>query len=188
EEIKSARNGLGGFLIAGFSVGRTCQIFSRKPGTCGRLLLGAWVVGIGIQWFYFTGHVDKYGPIDATPFELLLLIQAVLWVVDCISMLAKKRQPGDKELGVGLLSNLLPKSSLFVSGLISDVVTGLAIYGLLIAVESPVQANWYLAITVWIVFCHFCIAFKAFTYRQRVRAAVKRSKRWRKDVKGRHYV
>lgn len=189
EEIKSIRNGIGGFLLAGFTVGRTLQVFSRAPGSCGVLLHFAWIVGIFIQGFYFIGHVETHGRVDASPYELLICIQVMLWVIGLIITLrsdvrSKKIDP--RYLGRGVLKANFPKANDVLIGVVSDILQGLLIIGFFNLVGSPVQAGWYKFILVWVLVCHACAYLRGWSYRRRVRSAMKRSASWREDVRGRH--
>ena len=191
EEIKSARNGFGGLLIAGFALARTLQVFSRTPGSCGVLLLAAWLAAVAVQAVYFQGHIEKHGVIDATPYHWMLVAQSLPWSVGCLMTVfrSRRRRPiPDRELGRGILSSHLPKLSITAAGVVSDIAIGCVLIVALHLLGSPVQAGWYQVITGWAVFCHSCVFLRGWSYRQRVRAAAKRSKSWRNDVRGRHHV
>ena len=188
DEIKSVRNGIGGFLIAGFTVSRTLQIFSRKPGSSGIMLLLAWIPAAFIQHFYFLGCVENYGRTDATPYELLILVQLAMWFCGVLIFLSRNKAPKHRSLGNGLLGKLFPHTAPNKVGIISDAAIGLLLIVLLHALQSPTQAGWYQAITCWTLFCHGCIYLHGWSLRQRVKAAKRRAKHWRKDVRGRHHL
>ena len=188
EEIKSVRNGLGGFLIAGFALGRTSQIFSRVPGSSGALLMIGWLAGVFIQGFYFYGYTENYGWTDATPFEALIAVQAVVWIAGCVLLLLRKRPTRGSDLGIGMLVRFCPTLGKQNCGVLSDLCVGLLLAGILFAINSPVQAQWYLVITAWISFCHLCAFLRQWSYQLGMRAAARRARSWQKDVRGRHYL
>lgn len=191
EEIKSAKNGIGGLLMIGFSVARTIQVFSRVPGTAGVTMLMIWMLGIGLQAAYLIGHEEKFGQVDATECVWLIVAQLGWWTLGAIRELFRtKRQTqiAVNEPGRGVLCRLLPFVSHDMGGAISDVVIGALLVVGLHAVGSPIQAGTYQVILGLTVFCHLCVFGQRLSYRLRVNAARKRARNWKKDVRGRHYV
>jgi len=186
EEIKSIRNGVGGLLIAGFALGRTCQIFSRSPGSCGVILQFAWIAAVAVQGFYFYGHAEKYGPIDAVPYGWLLAVQGFLWIIGVFK--TRPRCAGIKDLGRGILAKYLPKLKPTICGILSDLIVCGLLIALFLLMNCPVQANWYKVMAGWILLCHASSALLVWNYRLRLKEARSRAKSWRKDIKGRHYL
>ncbi|MEM8669445.1 MAG: hypothetical protein AAGG48_18110 [Planctomycetota bacterium] len=191
EEIKSARNGLGAFLIAGFAVGRNIQVFSRQPGTAGLYLLVAWPLGAALCGFYLFGHAEKYGEIDKIHPAWLLALQGGLWALGALmtgwNAIFGKRIP-DQELGKGFLFRHSSRLTKRAAGAASDLIIGLCLLGVLYALNSPVQARCYAAILGWLQLCHLCVFLRDWLFRIRLRETKQRARRWHKDVRGRHYV
>lgn len=186
EEIKSARNGLGLVLILGFSLGRTSQIFSRKPGTSGVIFQFAWVFGAAVQAAWFFSVTDQYGQTDAIPYGWILGIQGFFWLRDIC-----KKQPrriGFKHLGTGVFEEKLTRLSPAAAGVVSDILVSLFIAMIFHLLQCPMQSGWYLTITAWISFCHACVVLQGWIYRIRLGDARRRAKHWQNDVKGRHYL
>lgn len=191
EEINSAKNGIGGLLIIGFSVARTIQIFSRVPGTAGVTHLATFFLGSGLQAFYLVGHQQQYGRVDATDFQWLLVAQFACWFVGFAALMVRGRKSPrirPNEAGRGLLSRYLPFLSHDVAGVVSDTLVGAALIGILYAIGSPIQANTYIVILGLTLFCHACVLGQRFSYRQRVRYAQRRAAKWPERVSGRHYL
>ncbi|MCD0458130.1 hypothetical protein [Roseiconus lacunae] len=191
EEIKSARNGISGFLMLGFAVGRTVQIFSRRPGTSGLWMLVAWLPGVGLQGFYLAGHAQKYGRTDATPFEWLIAFQALIWMyclVVAVLQATFRTSPPMKDIGTGVLGRYLPISLQNQSDPLSDAVVGIVLIMGLHLIGSPVQAGTYQVIVGWIMICHCCVFYRDWSFRQRMRQTKARAGRWHEDVRGRHHL
>ncbi|RCS46477.1 hypothetical protein DTL42_16095 [Bremerella cremea] len=191
EEIRSIRNGIGGFLIAGFAMGRTLQIFSRSPGSAGSILVAAWAFAVFVQGYYLHGHTQLHGRIDAIPFELLIAAQVVWWLVGLVLTFVHilyRTQARDSDLGRGVLSCYFPRLSTTAAGIVSDVGIGLALAALLRLFASPVQSNWYLIMVGWILICHFAFFLHQWYLRKRVHAAKLRSAGWRTEVRGRRQL
>ena len=189
EERKSLRNGIGGFLMAGFAMGRTLQIFSRTPGSVGAILVVAWAGAAFMQGYYLHGHVQTYGRIDAIPFELLIAVQVVWWLVGLVLTFGHvlyRTQPRDSDLGRGILSFYLPQLSPADVGIVSDVAVGLSLAGVLRLCASPIQSNWYLAMVAWILICHVALFLHQWNLRRRIREAKQRAVGWRAEVRRNH--
>lgn len=183
EEIKSAKNGLGGLLIGGFTAGRTIQVFSRVPGTSGGIVTMLWLIGFFLQSYYLFGHREKYGEVDAIPYELFLLTQGAWWCVHLLCGFFGPRR-SDYELGRGILCRFLPMYSHEAGGVISDVFVGMGLIGVLHLLDCPTQASTYYMILGLTLFCHVCVAGQKKSYELRLNAARKRAKNWHKDVRG----
>lgn len=191
EEIKSARNGLGGFLIAGFAVSRNIQIFSRQPGTAGLHLILAWPVGAGLCGFYLYGHAEKFGEIDSLHPAWLLALQGIVWAAGVLITIWNSffgRRISVQELGEGFLFRTSHRLSRRATGIGSDLVVGTALVAVLFALDSPVQARCYLVILGCLSMCHACVLVRDLLYRLRIRDAKRRAGRWHEDVRGRHYL
>ena len=189
EEIKNARNGIGGFLIAGLAVCRTLQVFSRIPGSSGLWLSLAWMAGTVIQGFYLYGHVQKYGRIDAIPFEAFLTLQYLWWLADVavrIWLSRKQSKPARLYQGRGVFFRHWMRDD--IAGPASDVVVGLGLILFFRLFGCPTLANWYSVILGWTVFCQGFLFAHELWLRLRIRAARRRATRWQKDIRGRHYV
>lgn len=191
EEVKSARNGIGGFLMLGFALGRTLQVFSRRPGSSGLWLLLAWLLGVSLQGFYLIGHAEKFGRVDATPFEWLLAAQALAWLfcfaIACAQAIGR-RLPPMNEVGAGILEKYLPKTMRRHAGIISDALIGGVLIVGLRQLGSPVQAGTYQVIVGWVMACHAGVFYRNWVFQQRIRSAKYRALHWHKDVRGRHHL
>lgn len=192
EEAKSAKNGIGGLLMIGFSVARAIQVFSRVPGTAGVYHYATFFVGIGLQAVYLIGHQEKYGRVDATDFRWLIFAQLACWFVAILCELVRtvRRSPRIQPTysGRGILCQYLPSLTTDVGGIISDVAVAAGLIALLHAIGSSVQANTYKVILGLTMFCHACVHGQRFSYRQRVRYARRRARHWPNDVRGRHHL
>ncbi|MCA9178415.1 MAG: hypothetical protein KDB14_28335 [Planctomycetales bacterium] len=192
DEIKSARNGIGAFMILGFSLARSIQVFSRVPGSSGLYFQLAWTIGVALQGFYLAGHVEIHGRVDAVPFEYLLILQGACWLVSffilAVHWTLSTRPPHDKAMGRGLLTRHLPGLSEQKGGIVSDVAVGGLLIVLLLALRCPVQAACYRFMLGWTLCCHLAIYLRDAQYRWRIRTAHRRAARWRDDVRGRHYL
>lgn len=189
EEIKSARNGIGGFLIAGLTVCRTLQVLSRVPGSSGLYLNLAWVAGATIQGFYLYGHVQKYGRLDAISFEAFLILQYFWWLADVavrVWFSRKRAASGRLYQGRGVFFGHWMRDD--VAGLASDLVVGLGLILFFRLFACPTLANWYSVILGWTVFCQGFMFARELWIRLRIRAARRRAAYWQKDVRGRHYL
>lgn len=189
EEVKSARNGVGGFLIAGLAVCRTLQVFSRVPGTTGLYSQLAWLAGATIQGFYLFGHTEKYGRIDRISFESILTLQYLWWLVGVgIAVWSSRRRTANARLypGRGIFFAHWMRDDF--AGLGSDAVIGIGLIVLFRVFGCPTLANWYSVILGWTVLCHALLFGHELWIRLRIRAAKRRSAYWNKQVRGRHYV
>jgi len=154
EELWSIKNGFGGSLMLGYAIGQTLMVFSRKPGTAGVYVVAAWTLGIFVQGFWFYGHMENYGRIDATPYELLLAAQVIWWLPGLLVTLWRSlrgRHVPDTELGLGVFRRFFPRLNHRTAGLMSDMTTGSMLAGLFHFLGSPVQSNWYLTMIGWLL-------------------------------------
>lgn len=189
EEMRSLRNGIGGFLIAGITVCRTVQVFSRTPGSAGSILVAAWAAGVLVQGFYFHGHMQLHGRVDLIPFELLIAIQAAWWLLGLVVTFARLyqgSQASDSDLGRGVLTPYFPQLSSNAVGIVSDVSIGLLLAAAFRLFASPVQSNWYLVMVGWLLICHFALFLHRWYLGRRILAAKNRAVGWRDEVRGRH--
>ncbi|APZ93411.1 hypothetical protein [Fuerstiella marisgermanici] len=189
EEIKSFRNGIGGFLIAGLTVCRTLQVFSRIPGSSGLWLNLAWIAGAAIQGFYLSGHVQKYGRVDVISFEAFLTFQYLWWLVDVairIWFSRKRSRPARLYQGRAIFFRHWMRDD--IAGVASDVVVGVGMITFFRVLACSTLANWYSVILGWTVFCQGFLLARELWIRLRIRATRRRAAYWQKDVRGRHYV
>ncbi|MEM8944777.1 MAG: hypothetical protein AAGD11_06290 [Planctomycetota bacterium] len=189
EQAKSAANGMGLMMLLGAAVTRTLLVFSRKPGTAGAYLVVAWGLGITIQGFWFHGHIENYGRIDATRFELLIAAQIAWWLVGLLITLwrmIRKRHAPERELGTGIFSRFFPHTTRHRAGLMSDLITGSLLAGLFHLLGSPVQCNWYLVMMGWIVIFYGVFYTQHTVYRMRANATRRRAQNWPNRVGGGH--
>lgn len=191
EEIKSARNGIGGFLIVGFMLGRNIQVFSRLPGTSGLYLVLAWPLAAGLCGFYLHGHAEQFGATDAIPFQWVIVIQSLIWALGLPVTLWRctiGKRINEQEIGEGFLFRRSQRLTRWTAGVWSDIVAGAVLVGLLFAFDSPVQAKFYLVVLGWLACCHGCVLFRDLLWKARIRAAKRRANAWHEDVRGRHYL
>lgn len=189
EEMRSLRNGIGGFLIAGLTVCRTVQVFSRTPGSAGSIFVAAWAAGVLVQGFYFHGHMQLHGRVDLIPFELVIAVQSGWWLLGLLvtfARLYRGNQASDSELGRGALTPYFPQLSSYAVGIVSDVTVGLILAGFFRLFASPVQSNWYLVMVGWLLICHFALFLHQWYLGRRILAAKNRAVGWRDEVRGRH--
>lgn len=182
QETKSARNGIGGFLILGFSLARTLQLLSRTPGTAALHVHGSWLFGAGLLGFYLHGHHELHGRADVVPWEVFMVFQAVLFLVGSI-----ERELSPSPLGRGVLTSRLPGLSPRVCGVISDTVIGVAIAGGLYLTGNPVLSSCMQVVLGWTLACHTAVLVRDELHRMRINEAKKRARHWHDQVRGRHF-
>jgi len=188
DEVKSARNGIGGLLLIGHTLCRTVQVFSRVPGSCGGLMLFAWIPAVGAQAYYFQGNLELHGRQDAIDFEWLILAQTVWWSTGLLMTMVGRHRVAESNRGRGVLGSFLPGWSPAAVGMISDAVVGGALTALLFGFDSPAAAGWYQMMLALLLFCHSFEYACRWLIQQRIRAAQRRAQSWRKNVRGTHYL
>ena len=179
EEFKSARTGVAVLLVVSYTLGRSVQLFSRKPGTSGGVPIVGSMIAIVAFSCYYVVTVQELGREDAIGLEYLILASLIWLVIDFAKATFRRRSAvGDYCLGRGILWRWLPNMSFRSVGFSSDLVVASTAGLFFHWMDSPIQANWFAAMIAWLSITHAWYLIRVISIRQRMKRAIARSSFW----------
>ena len=188
EELKSARNGIAVFLVIAFTFCRIIQIFSRRPGTSGRLMMAATVFSILPFLVFYEHRLEETGQADQIDPRVFVMFFATALALDLFFAAMRKnryvRIP-PRALGAGILDRIYAKAPPALSGFVSDMTFCVALLSILIMFNSPIQVEYFRVIASWIVLSHVAIAMQYWWFVGRIRQTRRRATYFHTQIKGR---
>jgi hypothetical protein len=177
EERWSARNGVGGFLMLGYALSRTLQVFSRWPGTESPFICALWAIGAMIQGGYLWAHREAYGQLDIVPFEFFLAVQFVAWILSVGRIFITPRdQLRNRSIWeLGQAKGFKRVADPEVAGVYSDCAIGGVFIAMFYLLGSPTLAGWYQVILGWSVVCYLFMEGHKHHTRYRIQHAYRRA-------------
>lgn len=186
EEVKSARNGIAVFLVIAFIFCRIVQIFSRRPGTSGAVMMvGSAFSLVPFIIFYDervqeTGTPDKIGPgVFIIAFFTLLVIDYAYAFYDS----RKSARIPSRALGQGRLHWIFPGVRPALVGFVSDMAFCAMLMASLEAFDCPIQYEYFRIITAWVILTHLAMAMQHWWFTGRIRQTHKRATYYHKQVR-----
>lgn len=186
EEVKSARNGIAVFLIIAFAFCRILQVFSRRPGTSGGLIILASAFSL-VPFFIFyeqrvkeTGQPDGIGP---GAFGCAFVIVFAVDVFYALLRVRRKQHTPTRALGCGKLDWAFPYLPPALVGLISDITLCASMLWLCNLFRMPIHVEYFSIITAWIVITHAVMGIQYWWFAGRIRQTRKRATYYHKQVK-----
>lgn len=186
EELKSARNGIACLLLLAILLGRTVQIFTRKPGTSGAFLVLASLLSIFPFSFFYLGSYERSeiaDAIDPTYYIYAFGFFAFMEIAFAVLNSFRDTQPGLRVLGTGILQSRFPGWHPDIAGLVGDVTVALMLAGIFHVNDSPIQANWFAAMAGWICVVHLALFWRRLTIAQKIAYARSRVANYRAQTR-----
>lgn len=130
------------------AVGRSVQLWSRIPGTCGRSTLGfSFLASQALLLLFIEVHVSSLRTLDAVPVTTLIGVNLLWWALHNVLRLRggirHSYDPGQGFLTAGVARVLPANCHHFTVGAISDQVTAVGLAYALHLMNCPHLSRWY---------------------------------------------